>query len=659
MQSVLSCTGDVDYRIIAIDDGSTEPAVGRLLRGFAARHRERIVHLRNEDNLGFVMTVNRGMRFSDRDVVLLNTDAEVSEGWLRRMREAAYGDEAIATVTPLSNEASVYSVLQTPAEQEWTRLRTTDQIARLVLEASERRMPEIPTGVGFCLYIKRSAIDRIGFFDTAFGRGYGEENDWCMRAGKAGFRHVLDDRTFVFHEGHVVMRAIGYLPDGQSTIAQNEQLLQRRHPEYRTAVDAFLARNTMQTIRSRIISRMMDAAAIGLRRIAFVLHAKPDPGSRGGTELHVHDLVEQMQRTSDVLVIYPANGCLVRERRVGGLHDCCSVPLSHPRCAPMALRDMLAKFPRDVVHVHHLLGLGSDILKAAKELGARVVFTIHDYYAISPNYTLTDRRGRFRGIPARWKKCPGMWRTHGWWRHRMHSALQSVDAIIAPSKTALSFFETTFSDLPALRRIMPHGIPGNGYNAAGEACTHPTVCFLGNHWLPHKGSAIVERVLCTLSEAGVRCVVVGCDKKDFPDLSSSTVEFLGTYRREELPRLLKRIRPHLVAILSSFPETFCYALSESWRAGVPACVTPVGALPERMEASGAGFVASSLDPEKIARAMIAFLKSSAYRRALRRAQSAHCPSLSDMAKGYADLYDELRGARPSGTQAHEKVLQYA
>ena len=96
-------------RVVVINDGSPEPEITAYLRELAASHTE-LVLLENEENLGFVATVNRGMQYdAQRDVLLLNSDVEVANDWLRRMREAAYQNGKVASVTPFSNNATICS----------------------------------------------------------------------------------------------------------------------------------------------------------------------------------------------------------------------------------------------------------------------------------------------------------------------------------------------------------------------------------------------------------------------------------------------------------------------------------------------------------------------------------------------------------------------
>ena len=102
----------------------------------------------------------------------------------------------------------------------------------LVEEVSGNLRPEVPTGNGFCLYITRDAIDEIGLFDEAsFPRGYGEENDFCMRALKAGYKNLIEDSTFVFHH-----RSASFGDEKTLLSAAGSDALRSLHPEYKALV---------------------------------------------------------------------------------------------------------------------------------------------------------------------------------------------------------------------------------------------------------------------------------------------------------------------------------------------------------------------------------------------------------------------------------------
>ena len=204
--------------------------------------------LENAQRRGFVASVNKGMAASDRDVVLLNSDTEVIARWLDKLQDAAYSDPAVATVTPFSNDATLCSLPRPFAANALPAGLDVDGFGRVVEERSRREYPRIPTGVGVCLYIKRKVLDAIGAFDEArFGLGYGEESDFCARALAAGFVHVLDDATFVYHAGR---RSFGASREARARRAA--RVMRRLHPAYMPTIAAFMREDPLRAARDRV-----------------------------------------------------------------------------------------------------------------------------------------------------------------------------------------------------------------------------------------------------------------------------------------------------------------------------------------------------------------------------------------------------------------------
>ena len=252
LESVLSHPQRAPHELVVVDDRGPEPAIAAYLDALAASGR--ITLLRNERNLGFVQSANRGMGLhADRDVVLLNSDTEVANDWLDRLLPAAYSGADVATATPFSNNATICSY---PFDG-WTGgvpgrlgLAALDSVFAATLAG---RTLDIPTAVGFCMFIRRDCMERVGLFDAErYGRGYGEENDFCMRALKAGWRHVLAADTFVFHQGSVSFGA-----EKRELTQRATQVLCEAHPDYPERVHEFIARDPARPLREAI-----DAARV-------------------------------------------------------------------------------------------------------------------------------------------------------------------------------------------------------------------------------------------------------------------------------------------------------------------------------------------------------------------------------------------------------------
>ena len=251
LDSVLAASCTVPRELIVIDDASPEPEIAAYLRELAMGGR---ITLRvNPQNRGFVHSVNVGMAtHEDRDVLLLNSDTEVADAWLDRIVACAARDVRTGTVTPFSNNATICSYPVFAQRNELPSGVTTKELDRIFAEANSAEAIEIPTAVGFCMLISRRCLATVGLFDeAAFGLGYGEEVDFCMRASRAGFRHWLCADTFVYHAGEV-----SFGSSGLDRRREAQRLVDERYPEFQVAVRDFLARDPPRLVRERVSARL-------------------------------------------------------------------------------------------------------------------------------------------------------------------------------------------------------------------------------------------------------------------------------------------------------------------------------------------------------------------------------------------------------------------
>ena len=231
--------------VTVVDDASSDPRIRPLLVQYAKRPATQVIFL--DQNQGFVRTVNQAMAASEQDVLLLNSDAIVTRGWLQRIERCAASDPAIATITPFSNNAEICSFplfcVANPVPKD------PENIARLMGRVGQPTYPELPTAVGFCMYIRRTVLNQLGLFDAeTFGMGYGEENDFCMRVRNAGYRNVLCDDAYVVHLGNQSFAELGLKPGGE-----NLRRLLLRYPHYNALIAEFIERDPIRARRDQLI----------------------------------------------------------------------------------------------------------------------------------------------------------------------------------------------------------------------------------------------------------------------------------------------------------------------------------------------------------------------------------------------------------------------
>ena len=228
IESVLAHSGPALGRVILVNDCGPERDILPMLRELRLRD-SRVRLLENERNRGFVSSANRGLSLCPGDAVLLNSDARVTPGWLDGLREVANADPQIAAITPLSNNGCWCSV---PTFQGAVPAADLEPL-RIDLSGLPL-YTEMPTGVGFCLWMRGEAMQRIGLLDPKYGPGYQEENDWCQRARGAGYRVVRANRVFVYHEGEASFGGARRVLD-----LINLRRLVRRYPSFLEEIYAF------------------------------------------------------------------------------------------------------------------------------------------------------------------------------------------------------------------------------------------------------------------------------------------------------------------------------------------------------------------------------------------------------------------------------------
>ena len=246
------------YRLILVDDGSDAPTRD-YLANFAESQGEKL--LRSEEATGYTLAANRGLRYSTADyVLLLNSDTIVTPQWLDRMVACAESDEQIGVVGPLSNTASWQSIPEIfNGSGDWAdnpipKGMDIIEMGRHVSRYSARLYPRLPFLNGFCLLIKRCLLGQVGYFDEkAFGGGYGEENDYCLRARLAGWQLAVADDVYIYH--------------GQSRSYSHEF----RKERVKVSDQALVAKHGQQVISDGVSVCRFDRVLQGVRARAQVM----------------------------------------------------------------------------------------------------------------------------------------------------------------------------------------------------------------------------------------------------------------------------------------------------------------------------------------------------------------------------------------------------
>jgi len=652
-----------DWRLMLVDDASPDPAVRVYFDALAARRLPGVELLANAANRGFTLTANRGMAEArpGSDVVLLNSDTVVTRGWLDKLSRCAQYDPRIGTVTPFSNNAEICSLPRFCANNPWPRDRDPEPWVSALERAAVPTYPDLPTGVGFCLYVRRALLDAIGSFDPAFGLGYGEENDLCLRAAAAGFRNVLCEDALVLHLGG------SSFGDKRSELSErNTALLLERHPHYLDLVHAYIAADPLRPLRELALS-LLRAGETSRGGILHILH-----GHGGGTEYHVRALIAASQDSFRHYLLIAVGDDWRLEELVDGEVVAYDFRRESGETWPALLGGIASRFRVDLIHVHHISGCRDGLREALRDVGIPYGYTVHDLNFACPTITFLDARGRYCGAVTEVEQCRACLSAQpafasvdiAEWRAAHRALLDRATFLIAPSGWAARMLRRYFP--PHEPTIVPHGIGGG---APREDAVYsrlelpddgvPTVAVVGAIGAD-KGARRLERLVQLTRERGARLrwVLIGYLDRDRAQSRTPDAVFSqhGPFDSREIGALLDQYRVRLVAYPSAGPESFSYTLSEAWAAGRPAVVPPIGALAERVTASGAGWVLSEEEWRDEARMLDRIVDilspagEEAYRAASAQAAAVQ-PTLAEMAESTVAIWRNALSRAPKTAPA--------
>lgn len=207
-----------DYLIVWVDNGSAAESREQVV---AYLEQNRVPHVKMllDENLGFARATNIGMKYAvehnARHIVLQNNDTEVFEGWLERLIRAAERDPGTGLVGPLSSPCGSW---QSVDNLKKTNPRFHDlpeyagnpeEYARAVGEAFDGQTVESTIQLAFfCVLIKAGLVAEIGVLSEEFGIGFGEDDDYCIRAMKAGWKIVLAKDVFIYHKHRTTFKTL-------------------------------------------------------------------------------------------------------------------------------------------------------------------------------------------------------------------------------------------------------------------------------------------------------------------------------------------------------------------------------------------------------------------------------------------------------------------
>lgn len=664
VNSVLKNTDLTKNSLMLINDCSTDKRISGFINSVRAQNPQLNIYvIENKTNRGFVGTVNIGMKKSNHDVLLLNSDTIVSDDWLNRIKKCAYSQPKVGTVTAMSNNATLASVPKGLTKNEIPDDITINEYNQILFECAYCDYPELPTAHGFCMYIRREALDKLGFFDEAsFGKGYGEENDFSFRCMDYGFKNLLCDDVIVYH-----LENQSFSHEREKVIESHLEILKKRYPDYSKGVDDWC-----KALPIGYICKNIDYN-LNLRKkknVLVIIHEWDN--AMGGTTLHVKDIISSLNRLFNFHILFPSGDRYVVESHFGKevLRTTMPFVVSHTSkynryssIYKKMVDFIIRAYAIGCVHIHHLKGHFFDIADITQSYGIDMVVTLHDFYSLCPsiNMLYCDKTYCENIIN---KNCASCLIKTGRasnnivpeWQSDWHNFLKKADKVIVPSRDTRSRLECIFNDIEIT--VIEHGvdIPKTAVKATLDGKLK--VAFIGVI-CRHKGGDMIKALINENERKKIEFHTFG--KSEYKELTKSKANYKyhGAYRRENLNKLLWENKINIICFLQIWPETYSYTVDEAVSAGIPVLSLDMGAGAKRIKDNNLGWVLPhTATASDILKKLLSIKKDAAeYNRVVKTVRNYRFKSVSQMAEEYRVIYSGTKEKRYPDCKALKYLIK--
>ncbi len=558
-------------------------------------------------NRGFPATANLGLRAAaGRDVVLLNNDTLVPPGWIADLRAALYSAGDIGTATALSNAATIFSYPSVDKVNAIPDLERTVALAELARAVNFGVAVDVPTAHGFCVYIRAECLSDTGLLrEDVFGQGYGEENDFSLRARHLGWRHVAAAGCFVGHREGVSFGAAK-----KELTRRNLAVLNRLHPGYDRLIGQWELGEPLLDARRRMDVQRWRQDQANREAVLIITH---DRG--GGVARHVLERAAEIEAQGlRAVVVRPV------EHRVG-------VSAGDKDVYPNLLFDAeeLVEFLRGCAvawgEIHHFLGHGGGLVERLLAEFPVYDVIVHDYAWYCPRITLTAREDRYCGEPDL-RQCAFCVVDHGTnleedispadLHARSLKQLKAARAVIAPSADTAKRYARRFGI-----KVSIHAWEDETAPLRLRAMTKPVgsvrrVAIVGAISFQKGFDLLLQAArFVALKKLPLEFVVVGFTADDDRLLATGVVRITGFYQEGDAAAVIAAQDADFAFLPAQWPETWSYVLTQIWQAGLPVIALDLGAPAERIRARQGGLVVPAHLP--IERLVGAFLDPGLFR----------------------------------------------
>lgn len=579
---------NLPHRFIFVNDCSPDPEVLPWLKA-QCEERDDCLILENEENLGFPATVNKGAAYCKGHFVILNTDTEVPSNWLERLMLPIWDNPKVASVTPFSDAATIFSfpsVGDDALNQRFRREFGMEHINQVLRQtAPDAPYLDAPTGVGFCMAINGDVWRKIGGLDAeTFGKGYGEENDWCQRAIKAGYQNVLNPKLYVAHHHGGSFES----EKKKQLIASAAAHIKKLHPNYFADVSCFVRQNPWRNIRAAAIIRLI--MQVPCRHVLFLTFTWG-----GGSDHYLNAEIRKCLKEGDCAITLAYDS---RKNVYKLTFFCKNYRIEFNNIT----RDIVfsPEFSMvDRVVINQLASWNSRksfgdtadwISKLKSELACPMVFLAHDYFALCPGITMTT--STYSLCPVDEKSCDcskclsvnKKWRSPDLslkkWHENWGRIFHCCDEIRCFSNSTAEYYRSIINVTSDKITVKPHAQQMYSTEKLLPCTESLRICVVGGI-TEIKGSIVISKLALKLKKSHPDAKIYIIGTWYGKDLQSNMC-LVPAYDKCHLRDIMHHINATLCFFASVCPETFSYVISELKEINAPIVSFNIGAQGERL-----------------------------------------------------------------------------
>ena len=596
---------NLEFRLILIDDASSDENTHKLLQQYAQSH-SNVDLIRNSQNIGIVGSINRGLAMARNHVVVLSASVCLPKNWLERLIAPIVKDPTVASATPFTNSGSICSFPLASKMNTVFNHIDVDQVDRYFREIRSI-YTTIPAGSRFCMALNKNAIKEVGLMDhKTFGKGFGEDIDWCRRAVQKGFRNVIVENLYVYQG---IDQAL-FADDRRMQRQINQEKLVVKHPNLHEVLEQFDFNDPLEPIRSYVLCRL--TSSLSSKRY-LIFHSELE----GGSNIYIQRYAEHRrnERAVTVMIRYKRDIQMYQLEYQWGKYkailDIESLEDVFKFCDTMDLNQVivnhLVTYPNLREHLKR-------IREYAEEKGIRLMMMVHDYYLICPSMYLMNAQEEYCGIHSLSVCEQCLKNQQGYslqdfssvreWRSAWRSFLMACHEVRVFSQDSAHLVKKAYGGLdqvqvlPVQHTVLP--------KIKKEYKTTETlnIGLLGT-LTDFKGLKLVSQMVKIVNEKKlpVRFILCGSTVEKF---TGKGLVQTGKYQTEKLPTLIYKNDIDLFFISSVYPETFSFTTQEAIEMGMPVACLPLGAPAERVLRYENGLVLSHMEAEAALQQLLEF-----------------------------------------------------